>query len=42
MNLQDRLAEIILPILDTLMNILTLGLWGSIQGNKRPSLKIRK
>jgi len=40
MNIQDRFAEIILPVFDALMNLITLGLWTRIQGNRIPNLKV--
>jgi hypothetical protein len=42
MNIQDRLAEIFLPLFDALMNLLTLSLWSRIQGNRIPNIKIKK
>lgn len=30
MNIQDRFAEIILPLCDAFMNLITLGLWTRI------------
>jgi hypothetical protein len=39
---QDRFAEILLPLFDALMNIITLGIWGAVQGMRRPNLKVRK
>lgn len=42
MNTQDRLAEFFLALFDALMNLITLGLWSRIQGNRIPNLKIKK
>lgn len=40
MNLQDRFAEMFLPVFDAFMNLITLGLWTRIQGNRIPDLKV--
>lgn len=42
MNLQDRFAELILPLLDALLNVLTFGAWTRWQGARRPSLKVKQ
>ena len=42
MNIQDRLAEIMLPLFDALMNIISFGIWSAERGAEVPALKVKK
>jgi len=42
MNVQDRIAQILLPLFDAVMNLITFGIWNTIRGEQRPALKIKK
>jgi len=41
-QVQDRVAEALLPLLDALLNVLTLGAWVRWQGGRVPNLKVKK
>lgn len=42
MNLQDRLAELLLTALDGLIDLITLGVWSRWQGSTVPRLKVKE
>ncbi len=39
MNISLRFAELLLPVVDRLMNLITLGAWERLRGNAVPALK---
>jgi len=42
MNIQDRLAEIVLSLFDGIMDLITLGKWSQVRGSKIPNIHIKK
>jgi len=39
MNIQDRIADLFLPLLDIVLDILTLGEWSWVRGSVVPNIK---
>lgn len=41
MNMKDRIAEVVLPVLDAVLDLVTFGLWSYLRGRVVPNIKVK-